>query len=66
METEKNYSNCRHFDPPSPTCPHKDDPNLKAVRDWHQKEGITDYLGNEIDEANKLCIECEKFEPMSG
>ena len=58
MTTERQYSNCKNWD--TSLCPHRNDESMrKTVPNWPLV-----YLGSkEIEEVEKLCLECQKFVP---
>jgi hypothetical protein len=58
-EMKKHYDYCKNFGLRS--CPHRDDPNLIVIKDWHD---IQVSLGKEIELAAKLCEMCDVFEPI--
>lgn len=58
MTTERQYPNCKNWD--THLCPSRNNESMKkTVPNWPLV-----YLGTkEIEEVEKLCLECQKFVP---
>ena len=59
---KKDYDNCTHFDSLINPCPHRDNKDLTAVRNWGTQGLALDILGQEVEKANAVCLTCEYFD----
>lgn len=62
---EKSYLNCKHLESQDSPCPHRDDPAFMAVRGILLPNGKCS-VGPEFEEVDRICSECDKFEPESA